>query len=114
VGVEGQSPVCSGGGGDGEEQGTARTVPGTDGYGSDDEDPDPDDGRAASDGSSNSSGRGRGSVRSEEWVGWMGNLRCQPRVAANEHIRVSVVIVYHCTMNICFTLLLRDLGMCRS
>ncbi|KAJ7690934.1 hypothetical protein B0H14DRAFT_3906339 [Mycena olivaceomarginata] len=82
----------------------------TDGYGSDDEDP--DDGGAISDGNSNSSERGGGSVRNEkEWVGWMGDLRCQPRVAADEHIRVTIVTVYHCTTNICFT---RDLGMCQS
>jgi hypothetical protein len=74
----------------------------TDGYGSDNEDP--DNGGAASDGGSNSSGRSRGSVRSEkEWFGWMGYLRCQPRVAADEHICMSIITVYYCLMNICFT-----------
>jgi hypothetical protein len=95
-------------GGEGEsraqrERGQGRRSPkttSTDGYGSDDKDPDPDDRGAASDGSSNSLGRGRGSVRSEkEWAGWMGDLRCRLRIAA-EHIRMSIVTVYHCLMNI--------------
>ncbi|KAJ7825748.1 hypothetical protein B0H14DRAFT_3725899 [Mycena olivaceomarginata] len=97
--LEGQSPVRSrrgtgkGKGAAQRERGRGRRAPkptSTDGYDSDDEDPDPG---AASDGSSSSagSGRGWGGARSEtEWEGWMGDLRRQARVAADEHIRESM------------------------